>query len=260
MILGRVTGYVKTQNWFAVGVELVILVLGVFIGIQVSNWNESRQEQQIAAGYLDRLRNDFRVESENYRRYINYYESVHAHAIDALEAFSRPADSLDVNFLVHLYQASQRWNLAVRRGTYDELLATGRIGLIEDEGVRAMLNNHYESSTSRMMTLERTTNPTYRTVIRMKMDENIQRQVRENCGDIYTVTDSNTFYLTLPADCEINVPADAVGAAIESLHADDEVRAELRFQLSEIESLLGSVRNGIRMNQSVLSELGGEGR
>jgi hypothetical protein len=93
MILGRVTEYVKTQNWFAVGVELVILVLGVFIGIQVSNWNESRQEQQIAAGYLDRLRNDFRVESENYRRYINYYESVHAHAIDALEAFSRPGAS-----------------------------------------------------------------------------------------------------------------------------------------------------------------------
>ena len=257
MILRNISENVRSQNWFAVGIELVILVLGVFIGIQVSNWNESRQEQKIAAGYLDRLRNDFRAETENLRQFASYYESVHGHASKALEAFSQPVDALDVNFLVDLYQASQRWNFAVRRGTYDELLATGRIGLIEGEDVRAMLNNHYESSDWRMITLQRATNSAYRTVIRMKMDEDIQRQVRENCGDIYTVM-GNTFYLSLPADCEISVTDDVVRAAIESLYADVEVRSELRFQQSEIESLLVSVRNGIRMNQSALSDLGGD--
>ena len=41
MILRRVAEHVKAQNWFAVAIDFVIVVVGVFIGIQVSNWNEA---------------------------------------------------------------------------------------------------------------------------------------------------------------------------------------------------------------------------
>lgn len=41
MILRRITGHVKDQNWFAVGVDFFIVVVGVFISIQVANWNDS---------------------------------------------------------------------------------------------------------------------------------------------------------------------------------------------------------------------------
>ncbi|MDH3416212.1 MAG: hypothetical protein OEM64_07895 [Gammaproteobacteria bacterium] len=44
MILRRVTRHVKDQNWFAVGLDFVIVVVGVFIGIQVANWNDERLE------------------------------------------------------------------------------------------------------------------------------------------------------------------------------------------------------------------------
>lgn len=47
MILRRITEPMKDQNWFAVGIELVILVLGVFIGIQVANWNEARKDRAV---------------------------------------------------------------------------------------------------------------------------------------------------------------------------------------------------------------------
>ena len=42
MLLRRITEHLKAQNWFAI--DFVIVVLGVFVGIQVSNWNEARQE------------------------------------------------------------------------------------------------------------------------------------------------------------------------------------------------------------------------
>ena len=38
MILRRITSHLKDQNWFAVCLDLSIVV-GVFIGIQVANWN-----------------------------------------------------------------------------------------------------------------------------------------------------------------------------------------------------------------------------
>ena len=44
MLLRRITHHIKNQNWFAVFLDFIIVVAGVFIGIQVSNWNESRVE------------------------------------------------------------------------------------------------------------------------------------------------------------------------------------------------------------------------
>ena len=45
MILRRITEHVKAQNWFAVGLDFLIVVVGVFIGIQVSNWNAARSDE-----------------------------------------------------------------------------------------------------------------------------------------------------------------------------------------------------------------------
>jgi len=43
MRLRRVTQNVKDQNWFAVFLDFLIVVSGVYIGIQLGNWNETRQ-------------------------------------------------------------------------------------------------------------------------------------------------------------------------------------------------------------------------
>ena len=40
MILKRVVEHMKQQQWSAVVIELTIVVLGVFIGLQVNNWND----------------------------------------------------------------------------------------------------------------------------------------------------------------------------------------------------------------------------
>ncbi len=42
MILRRFAEALKQQNWTAIAIEFVLLVLGVFLGIQVSNWNAER--------------------------------------------------------------------------------------------------------------------------------------------------------------------------------------------------------------------------
>ena len=40
MLLRRIIEHVKVQNWTAVALDLVIVVVGVFVGIQVSNCND----------------------------------------------------------------------------------------------------------------------------------------------------------------------------------------------------------------------------
>ena len=52
MLLRRISKHVKDQNWFAVLIDFAIVVVGVFIGLQVANWNEARSENERVATQL----------------------------------------------------------------------------------------------------------------------------------------------------------------------------------------------------------------
>lgn len=58
MILRRIKAHVEKENWFAVGIDFVIVVVGVFIGIQVANWNEARSDRERESQYLENLVDD----------------------------------------------------------------------------------------------------------------------------------------------------------------------------------------------------------
>lgn len=55
MILRRITKHVKDQNWFAVWLDFFIVVMGVFFGIQIGNWNDSRLDNQAYEKAYDRM-------------------------------------------------------------------------------------------------------------------------------------------------------------------------------------------------------------
>ncbi len=59
MLLRRVIEHVKAQNWTAVALDFVIVVVGVFIGIQVANWNDLRaakeRKDEIIAALIEDL-------------------------------------------------------------------------------------------------------------------------------------------------------------------------------------------------------------
>ena len=44
MILRRLAEGVRQQDWFTVVVEVLIVVVGIFLGLQVDDWNEGRQD------------------------------------------------------------------------------------------------------------------------------------------------------------------------------------------------------------------------
>lgn len=69
MILRRLTHAIRKQDWFTVMVETLIVVFGVFIGLQVNNWNAARVARGDSADLLSRLR----VEAEETRNAIADY-------------------------------------------------------------------------------------------------------------------------------------------------------------------------------------------
>jgi len=69
MLLRRITQHVKDQNWFAVGLDFLIVVFGVFIGLQVANWSAARADRADERTFLNALHQDI-VEAEQISRRI----------------------------------------------------------------------------------------------------------------------------------------------------------------------------------------------
>jgi hypothetical protein len=52
MILRRITEHVRTQNWFAVGLDFLVVVVGILIAFQITSWNEARKDRSAEQRYL----------------------------------------------------------------------------------------------------------------------------------------------------------------------------------------------------------------
>ena len=79
-MLRHVISHLRRQDWTAVAVELVVVVLGVFIGVQASNWNQDRETDQKAAVFTARLKADLREEAWGYEMQIGYFSQTLANA------------------------------------------------------------------------------------------------------------------------------------------------------------------------------------
>ena len=67
MILSRVIKHLKEQHWTAVFLDFVIVVVGVFVGLQAQQWYQSRHDRALEHQYLERLRNDFALSAKEPR-------------------------------------------------------------------------------------------------------------------------------------------------------------------------------------------------
>lgn len=45
MILRRLAESLRNQNWMTFLVELVLVVVGIFIALQVDDWNQARKDR-----------------------------------------------------------------------------------------------------------------------------------------------------------------------------------------------------------------------
>lgn len=76
MRVRRLTQHLEAQNWLAVGLDLAIVVVGIFLGLQVSAWNGSRQDRLREADILDRLKADFEEIQSEVDKALDFHRNV----------------------------------------------------------------------------------------------------------------------------------------------------------------------------------------
>ena len=146
MLLRRVITHVRKQEWTAVALDFVIVVAGVVIGIQVSNWNAARVDADVERALMVSLQRDFETitvgDTERYARTIAAPENL-AHLIVAVRSGVEPEPDI---VWAGLEAAMTGYASTRASPTYDELLATARLSRLTNAELRRRL---YEFERSR---------------------------------------------------------------------------------------------------------------
>ena len=147
MILRRVIAHFRKQEWTAIALDFVIVVFGVFVGLQVNNWNEARIERAKEAFAIAALRSDFQALDFS----VSHGVCWHRRALDGLQVIAEalnagrldPEDEARFENGLRFGYMNASTNKA--SGTLSELLSSGNMELLRDPQLRAALIE-YEGS------------------------------------------------------------------------------------------------------------------
>ena len=245
MILTRIRERVRAQDWFAVTVELLIVVLGVFFGIQVANWNTERVERETGRVYRQRILDDLNSNAADIEMRVRYYHQVRAHALAALAVVRAPDRPAGEQFLIDLYEATQVVPRVLKRNTWEEVLSTGAMNVIGSPGRREMISNYYQSADTVEFTLRSVT--PYRAWMRSRMPYDIQRRVRERCPEIIQIDARFNVAARLAENCTLGLPPARIAEVAAKLRADPELEGHLNSALTDLDQKI-AIGNGFRNN------------
>jgi hypothetical protein len=141
MILRKLASAIRKQDWFTVVLEILIVMIGIYFGLQVDTWNQSRLEDQRAQQALEELRADFTTIDESASDLASYYKDI----IDDLQILIRNWKSGEINDEDETAIKSALANGDIfgdpppPSGTYRNLASSGNLALIRDKDLRLRL-------------------------------------------------------------------------------------------------------------------------
>ena len=248
MLLRRVIEHVREQNWTAIGIDFVIVVAGVFVGIQVANWNAARADKVRAQAYLARIRVNLEADATSIRRRQVFWGLVMRHGKDAIR-YAETGERVDGSAwktVLAFYQASQLWQWVTSDSTYQEMRSGGELGLIRDQGLRDALSQYYlenGSGTAYLFMLQ----PEYRKIVRGLTPQVVADHIWANCW-----RQPNPGEQYLP-DCDAPVTEAQAQAILDAYMRDPALLPELRFWVANQGVAMGVIANYAPLVQDMLA-------
>lgn len=233
MVIRRFREHITTHNWFAVGVDLAIVVLGVFLGIQASNWNAARLESNQEHHYRERLIADLRSNEADMRQRQFYYGQVRRHATAALRALEEPSSPVGEQFLIDMYQATQIMPRTTKRHTYDEMISAGKGELLGGPAIRDRVANYYLGVQQYEVTFGSI--PPFREQLRRAMPYLVQKTVRSRCHEKLTTDAEGVTLNILAKSCSLGLGPQVVDRAVGALRTAPGLTQDLTRYLIDLD-------------------------
>lgn len=237
MVIRRIRQHVATHNWFAVVIDLAIVVLGVFLGMQATNWNDARIAANEAHTYREQLIEDVNANQLDFAARRAYYADVRRHALSALSMLRSGSAPLGENFVIDAYQASQINARKLRRSTYDELVGAGALTTLGDQHLRDIAETYYQGL--KVLDDGNEHLPPYRERVRRELPYEVISRIRERCDD-RTSEFHGVVIFRLPAECSLSLDRPTLERAVTQLRTAPEIDRDLSRYIVDIDQRLNN--------------------
>ncbi|MEX0644255.1 MAG: hypothetical protein WD076_03035, partial [Parvularculaceae bacterium] len=228
-----------------------IVVVGVFVGLQVSNWNAAQDFKERERELLRELRSEIEKSIAATEDKLTMYKEVGAAGERSL-AFLKYGGGCGSDcwrVIVDFMHASQWQGARLNSSTYAEMR---RLGLPRSRRVAGAVEAYHAQNETIAATIDEI--PEYRNLVRGLVPVDIQRKYWTNC---WKMIDGRE---TLFRDCEADAPPDEAAAVVSVIAAYPRVAESLTqrtgFILATPQPLGDQNRAGMRAIEAINKELG----
>ena len=164
-------GQMKKYSLYAIG-EILLVVIGILIALQINNWNEQRKDRIKEKQYLQNLYKDLDGQSEVIATQIQFEDQFKKETANALTIIHKNEIFQKLDTLYQLtYALSRRKTFTKFTPTYEDLKATGNLQIILNEKLKGEIITYYHH-------LENTTRIVERN--NANLDDSYKRSMNEN--------------------------------------------------------------------------------
>lgn len=192
MIFRRIKAHVAKEDWFAVFIDFIIVVFGVFMGLQVANWSDERGDRARETQVLHEIAADIQSDRVRYSGALNsalnriavatyvlhktpdtplrtlqghdlllegsgYVEAIKANEQLRGLGFNERIESFKPQLWMRIWYLE---NVEPSTTAFDSLVSSGELGILQDEGLVRSLQQ-YQNTTALVL---RSQNLTFRPI------------------------------------------------------------------------------------------------
>jgi hypothetical protein len=139
MILKRLKEAILEQNWFAVALEVIIVVLGVVIGFQISAWAERQSELATEKNYLSQIAQDIETTRDLAVSVNGLLAESEISAEQLFNSFRKIEPLPDDSVLLLVSKTYAYYPVHPVLGTIEALIGTGDLSLIQNDSLRMFI-------------------------------------------------------------------------------------------------------------------------
>lgn len=229
----------KKVPWLRIGAEAVAIVGSILLAFSIDAWNERRVERALEAEYLERVGDELRDAKAVLESILGAADGNLLTAPILTEFFDgRMAAGDRQRLVVAIWQFGGNPILRFDLSTFDDLVSTGRLGLIADPEVRQAVQRAY-AGLQRLTPLLDPYRDEFMAALYGWLPTSVRQQIRAACPE----------YSTPSACSDLHLDDEAVRQIVERI---DTPEAQLVFQTRDLR--LRTLRGIGRGTLAVLDE------
>lgn len=146
MLIRRITKHLNDQNWFAVVLDMVVVIFGVYLGFQLNDWNENRKSIEKGESYLQRIAGELEQDARFFDNVIRMNEENFEDGQFLLNTLNDKELVTDdpTRFIKSLAFVGSSFVVNVSNNTIEEIKFSGNLELITNVELRNKIVDYYD--------------------------------------------------------------------------------------------------------------------